>query len=311
MPHSGNSWQWGIGVAERSRRRGGQYSGRTPSRRHRQRRRCRENTTRPCVPHPVHAAYARADPETGWAWPLEPGPDTAPVACPPPGTDETSVPDSHALDLRWHPPRAREDTVSETYEEFINLSQLADCRHPLFQFDLRITRAILPRLLTFCYSSSRAVGRESRAQSAHRVGDFGYCRAAKAQDEPWARGGAEIGRREWPQPQILACGSCRYNAVTVSFWQCHSQMQARLGTVHLQDGIEFFPDAVDKDLSPLPVPQPHSPDVSREVPLLAQIREHALISPTRAHVHSMANHKHPPTHARAHDHLSPPPRQNY
>src|SRR5260370_19484106 len=277
MPHSGNSWQWGIGVAERSRRRGGQYSGRTPSRRHRQRRRCRENTTRPCVPHPVHAAYARAEPETGWAWPLEPGPDTAPVACPAPGTYETSQPDSHALDLRRHPPGAREDTVSETYEEFINLSQLADCRHPLFQFDLRITRAILPRLLTFCYSSSRPVGRESRAQSAHRVGDFRYSRASKAQDEPLARGRPEIGRREWPQPQILTCGSCGDNAVTVSSWQSNSQIQASLGTVHLQDGIEFFPDAVDKDLSPLAVHQPHSPDVSRGVYFIDKIREHRVL----------------------------------
>src|SRR2546426_12498626 len=39
---------------------------------------------------------------------------------------------------------------------------------PDFQLDLPITRAILPRLLSFCYSSSRSVGRENRAQSAHR-----------------------------------------------------------------------------------------------------------------------------------------------
>ena len=143
--------------------------------------------------------------------------------------------------------------------------------------DLHITRAILPRLLSFCYSSSRSVGRENRAQSAHRVGDFRYSRAAKAQNEPLARGRPEIGRREWPQPQILACGSCGYNAVTVSFWQYHSQVQARLGTVHLQDGIEFFPDAVHKDLSAIAVHQPHSPDVSREVPFVDEIREHRLI----------------------------------
>ena len=149
--------------------------------------------------------------------------------------------------------------------------------HPLFQFDLHTTRAIFPRLLSFCYSSSRSVGRENRAQSAHRVGDFRYSRAAKAQDEPLARGRPEIGRREWPQPQILTCGSCGYNAVTVSFWQCHSQVQARLGAVHLQDGIEFFPDAVHKDLSALAVHQPHSPDVSREVPFVDEIREHRLI----------------------------------
>ncbi len=160
---------------------------------------------------------------------------------------------------------------------------------PDFQLDLPITRAILPRLLSFCYSSSRSVGRENRAQSAHRVGDFRYCRAAKAQDEPLARGRPEIGRREWPQPQILACGSCGYNAVTVSFWQCHSQMQARLGTMHMQDGIEFFPDAVDKDLSALAVHQPHSPDVSGEVSFIDKIREHRLIQMRRAHVHCMAN----------------------
>src|SRR3989454_592911 len=160
---------------------------------------------------------------------------------------------------------------------------------PDFQLDLPITRAILPRLLSFCYSSSRSVGRENRAQSAHRVGDFRYCRAAKAQDEPLARGRPEIGGREWPQPQILACGSCRYNAVTVSFWECHSQVQARLGAAHLQDGIEFFPDAVDKDLSAPAVHQPHSPDMSREVSFIDKIRKNDLIQVRRAHVHCMAN----------------------
>jgi len=40
-------------------------------------------------------------------------------------------------------------------------------------------------------------------------------------------------------------------------------MQARLSTVHLQDGIEFIPDAVNKDLSTLAVQQPHSADVAR------------------------------------------------
>jgi len=54
-------------------------------------------------------------------------------------------------------------------------------------------------------------------------------------------------------------------------------MQASFGTVHLQEGIEFLLNAVDKDLAALAVYQPHSPDVSREVPLLDEIREHGLI----------------------------------
>ena len=132
-------------------------------------------------------------------------------------------------------------------------------------------------IIVICYSSSRSVGRENRAKSVHRIGDFLRCRAAKAQDEPLTGRRTEIGRREWPHPQVLARGLCGYNAIAISFWQSYSQMQASFGTVHLQEGIEFLLNAVDKDLAALAVYQPHSPDVSREVPLLDEIREHGLI----------------------------------
>lgn len=105
----------------------------------------------------------------------------------------------------------------------------------------------------FALHTSRLLGGEDHAQSAHSLWDFRWRRAAKTQDESLARIRAEIRRRERPQPQVLQRGSRGYGAVAVSFWQGGGEVQASFCTVHLQDGAEFFANAADEDGSSLVV----------------------------------------------------------
>jgi hypothetical protein len=86
-----------------------QHTGRTPSRRLRQRGRSRENTTPSRVSHSADAKRAGVDPETNGAWPLKAGTSTASVASPAPGTHDAPTPGSRALYLCRRPPGARED----------------------------------------------------------------------------------------------------------------------------------------------------------------------------------------------------------